>query len=137
MRARGLYELKPHFQWDCLFQADKWFREKYCPGTVRGWKQSVNFTCRWTCQIWTLKSLFIMTCWKESSLHSQPKILVFGSKSIFGTNILEEWRITLRFGRLLAAGGRCEWAFCTNRCINWSPAHISVSKFWVFFGTLI
>ena len=36
MRTRGLYELKRHFQSDCRFRADQRFREKCCPGKVRG-----------------------------------------------------------------------------------------------------
>ena len=36
MRTRGLYELKRHFQCDCHFRADERFREKHCPGKVRG-----------------------------------------------------------------------------------------------------
>ena len=34
--TRGLYELKRHFERDCHFRADQRFREKYCPGKVRG-----------------------------------------------------------------------------------------------------
>ena len=30
------YELKRHFQRDCHFWANRHFREKYCPGKVRG-----------------------------------------------------------------------------------------------------
>ena len=36
MRARGLFELERHFQHDCLFRADQRFREKNCPGKIRG-----------------------------------------------------------------------------------------------------
>ena len=36
MRTRGLFELKRHFQSDCHLRADQRFREKYCPGKVRG-----------------------------------------------------------------------------------------------------
>ena len=36
MRTRGFCELKRHFQRDCHFRADQRFREKYCPGKVRG-----------------------------------------------------------------------------------------------------
>ena len=36
MRTRGLYEPKRHFQRECHFWADQRFREKYCPGKVRG-----------------------------------------------------------------------------------------------------
>ena len=36
MRTRGLYELKRHFQRKCHFRPDQRFREKYCPGKVRG-----------------------------------------------------------------------------------------------------
>ena len=36
MRMRGFFELKRHFQRDCHFRAYHRFREKYCPGKVRG-----------------------------------------------------------------------------------------------------
>ena len=36
MRTRRLYELKRHFQRDCHFRADQRFRERFCPGKVRG-----------------------------------------------------------------------------------------------------
>ena len=36
MRARGLYELQRDFQRECHLRADQQFREKYCPGKVRG-----------------------------------------------------------------------------------------------------
>ena len=36
MRTRGLFELKRHWQRDCHFRAFQRFREKYCPGNVRG-----------------------------------------------------------------------------------------------------
>ena len=36
MRTRGLYELKRHFQRDCHLRADQRFREKHCPGKLRG-----------------------------------------------------------------------------------------------------
>ena len=34
--TRGLHEVKRHFQRDCQFRADQRFREKYCPGKIRG-----------------------------------------------------------------------------------------------------
>ena len=36
MRTRGLYVLKRHSQRERHFQADQRFREKFCPGKVRG-----------------------------------------------------------------------------------------------------
>ena len=36
MRTRRLYELKRHFQQYCQFRTDQRFREKYCPGKLRG-----------------------------------------------------------------------------------------------------
>ena len=36
IRTRRLYELKRHFQRDWHFRADQQFREKFCPGKVRG-----------------------------------------------------------------------------------------------------
>ena len=36
MKSRGLYELKRHYQRDCHLRIDQRFRERYCPGKVRG-----------------------------------------------------------------------------------------------------
>ena len=36
MKLRGLYELKKHYQHDCHLRIDQRFRERYCPGKVRG-----------------------------------------------------------------------------------------------------
>ena len=36
VKSRGLYELKRHYQRDCHLRTDQRFREKYCPGKVRG-----------------------------------------------------------------------------------------------------
>ena len=36
MATRDLFELKRHFQRDCLFRADQRFRGKFCPGKVEG-----------------------------------------------------------------------------------------------------
>ena len=36
MKSRGLYGLKRHYQRDCLLRIDQHFRERYCPGKVRG-----------------------------------------------------------------------------------------------------
>ena len=36
MKSRGLYELKRHYQRDCHLRLDQRFRDKYCPGKVRG-----------------------------------------------------------------------------------------------------
>ena len=36
MKSRGLYELKRHCQSDCYLPIDQRFRERYCPGKVRG-----------------------------------------------------------------------------------------------------
>ena len=46
MRTRGFYELKRHFQRDCHFRADQWFRENYCPGKVRVRKGRVLYGSR-------------------------------------------------------------------------------------------
>ena len=42
----GLYELKRHFQRDCHFRADERFREKHCPGKVRGRDRRVLYGSR-------------------------------------------------------------------------------------------
>ena len=36
MKSRGLYDLKSHYQRDCHLRIDQRFRERYCPGKVRG-----------------------------------------------------------------------------------------------------
>ena len=36
MESRGLYELKRHYQRDCHQRTDQRFRERFCPGKVRG-----------------------------------------------------------------------------------------------------
>ena len=36
MKSPGLYELKRHYQRDCHLRIDQRFRERYCPGKVRG-----------------------------------------------------------------------------------------------------
>ena len=36
MKSRGLYELKRHYQRDCCLRIDQRFRERYCPGKLRG-----------------------------------------------------------------------------------------------------
>ena len=36
MKSRGLHELKWHDQRDCRLRIDQRFREKFCPGKVRG-----------------------------------------------------------------------------------------------------
>ena len=36
MTSRGLYELKRHYHRDCHLRTDQRFREKNCPGKVRG-----------------------------------------------------------------------------------------------------
>ena len=36
LKSRGLYEVKRHYQRDCHLGIDQRFRERYCPGKVRG-----------------------------------------------------------------------------------------------------
>ena len=36
MKSQGLYELKRHYQRDCHLRIDQRFRERFCPGKVRG-----------------------------------------------------------------------------------------------------
>ena len=36
MKSRGLYKLKRHYQLNCHLRIDQRFRERYCPGKVRG-----------------------------------------------------------------------------------------------------
>ena len=92
MRTRGVYELKRHFRRECPFRADQRFREKYCPGKVRGRNVRVlygsmleaerDFYMDWTFQIWILKGRFIMMCRRESPLTSRLRSLVIGFNSI-------------------------------------------------------
>ena len=70
MKSRGLYELKRHYQRDCHLRIDQRFREKYCPGKMRGRDARVLYGVKLEkereqcmslmCLIYAISVLFIM-----------------------------------------------------------------------------
>ena len=138
MRTRGLYGLKRHFQRDCHFRADQRFREKHCPGKVRGRDGRVLYGSK-------LEA--------EQKLYMELDVPDLDFKRPFYYDILEgkpftftteESRVQIQINLLmtfLKSGGQF-WAledywtqvgFATGHSasmadFNWSPAHISVSK---------
>ena len=139
MRTRGLYELKRHFQRDCLFRADHRLREKICPGKVRGRDGRVLYGSR-------LEA--------ERELYMELDLPDLSHKIPFYYDVLE-WKpftITTEEARtrvqtnlltiFLKSGGQL-WALedywtqvgvatghsASIANLNWSPARISVSNF--------
>ena len=104
--------------------------------TVRSYKQSVNFTWSWTCQIWTLKGFSITICWRDRPLLSRLKSLVFGFKSICWSRFWnlksggQLWALEDYWTQVGTATGHS--AAVTD--FTWSPAHISVSNFGFSLG---
>ena len=139
MRTRGLYELKRHFQRDCHFRADQRFREKPCPGKVRGSDGRVLYGSRFEA-----KREFYMELDVPYLDFKRPFYYdVLEGKPFTFTS--EESRVRIQFNLLmtfLKSGGQL-WAledYWTQVGIatghsaaiadfNWIPAHISVSNF--------
>ena len=138
MRTPGLYELKRHFQRDCHFRAHQRFREKYCPGKVRGRDGRVLYGSK-------LEA--------EREFHMELDISDLDFKKPFYYDVLEgnpftfttkksRVRIQTNFLRTFLKRGGEVWAledYWTQVGIalrhsasiadsNWSPAHISISN---------
>ena len=139
MRTQGLHELKRHFQRDCHFRADQRFREKYCPGKVRGRDGRV---------------LYGSELEAEREFYMELDVPDLDIKWPFSYDVLEgkpftftteESRVRIQINMLmtfLKSGGQL-WAFedyltqvgiATGHSaaiadFNWSPAYISVSVF--------
>ena len=134
-----MYELKRQFQRDCHFRADQRFREKHCPGKVRGRDGRVLYGSR-------LEA--------EREVYMELDVPDLDFKRPFYYNVLEgkpftftteESRVRIQINLLmtfLKSGGQL-WAledYWTQVGIatghstaiadfNWSLAHISVSNF--------
>ena len=147
MRTRGLYELKRHFQRDCHFRADQRFREKYCPGKVRGRDGRV---------------LHGLKLEAERDIYMDLDVPDLDFKRPFYYDVLEgkpfaftteESRVRIQINLLitfLKNGGQL-WAledYWTQVGIatghsaavadfNWSPAHVSVSDFDFLWDSIV
>ena len=139
MRTRGLYELKRHFQRDCPFGADQRFREKHCPGKVRGRDGRVLYGSRLEAELEVYMELDLPNLDFKRLFYYD---VLEGKPFTFTT---EESRVRIQINLLmtfLKSGGQL-WALedywtqvgiATGRSaaiadFNWSPAHISVSNF--------
>ena len=139
MRTRGLYELKRHYQRDCHFRADQRFREKHCPGNVRGRDGRVLYGSKLEAEREVYMELdvpdldfkrpfyydvlegkpFAFTS-EESRVRIQINLLVTFLKSEGQLWALEDYwtQVGIATGHSAATAD-----------FNWSPAHISVSTF--------
>ena len=137
MRTRGLYELKRHFQRDCHFRADQRFREKYCPGKVRGRHGRVLHGSKLEAERELYMDLYVPNLDFRRPFYYD---VLEGKPFTFTT---EESRVRIQINLLMTfpkSGGQI-WAledYWTQLGIatghsaavadfNWSPAHISVS----------
>ena len=135
----GVYELKRQFQRDCHFRADQQFREKHCPGKVRGRDGRV---------------LYCSKIEAEREVYMELDVPDLDFKRPFYYNVLEgkpftftteESRVRIQINLLmtfLKSGGQL-WALedywtqvgtaighsAAIADFNLSPAHISVSDF--------
>ena len=137
--TRGLYEVKRHFQRDCHSPADQRFREKYCPGKVRGRDGRVLYGSRLEEERECYMELDVPDLDFKRPFHYD---VLEGKPFTFTT---EESRVRIQINLLmtfLKSGGQY-WAledYWTQVGIptghsaaiadsNWSPAHIFVSDF--------
>ena len=147
MRTRGLYELERHLQRDCHFRADQRFREKYCPGKVRGRDGRVLYGSKLEAEHEFYMELdvpdldfkkpfyydvlegrtFIFTT-EESRVRIQMNLLMTCSKSGGQLWVLEDYwtQVGIATGHSAAVAD-----------FNWRPAHISVSILWIFQNFLV
>ena len=139
MSTRGLYELKRHFQQDCHFRADQRFKEKHCPGKVRGRDGRVLYGSKLEAEREVYMELDVPDLDFERDFYDD---MLEGKPFTFTT---EESRVWIQVNLLmmfLKSGGQL-WALedywtqvgiatghpAANVDFNWSPAHISVSNF--------
>ena len=137
MRTRWLYELKRHFHGDSHFR-DQRFREKYCPGKLRGRDARVLYGSKLEAEREFYKELDVQDLQYKRLFYN----VLEGKPFTFTT---EESRVRIQIKLLmtfLKSGGKF-WTledYWTQVGIttglsaaiadfNWSPAHISVSNF--------
>ena len=137
MKSRGLYELKRHYQRDCHLRIDQRFRERYCPGKVRGRDARVLYGLRLEKEREHYMELDVPdVCYKRPFYYD----VIEGKPFNFTT---ESSRIRIQIELLLIflkSGGQL-WALddywtqvgvltghsAATADFNWSPSHISVS----------
>ena len=141
LKTRGLYELKRRFQRDCHFWADQRFREKHCPEKVRGRDGRVLYGSKLEAE----RKLYMELDLPDLDFKRPFYYDVLEGKPFTFTT--EESRVRIQINLLmtfLKSGGQL-WAledywtqvgFATGHSasmadFNLSPAHISVSKFYV------
>ena len=139
MRTRGLYELKRHFQRDCHLRVDQRFREKYCPGKVRGRDGRVLYGSKLEAE----REFYMELDVPDLDFKRPFYYDVLEGKPFSFTS--EESRVRIQINLLLTflkSGGQL-WALedywtqvgvATGHSAAiadfiWSPAHISVSNF--------
>ena len=139
MRTRGLYELKRQFQQDCHFLADQQFREKHCPEKVRGRDGRVLYGSKLEAE----QKLYMELDVPDLDFKRPFYYDVLGGKPFTFTREGSRVRIQINLLMTFLKSGGQFWAledywtqvgFATGHSasmadFNWSPAHISVSKF--------
>ena len=139
MRTTGLYDLERHFQRDCYFRADQRFRERHCPGNVRGCDGRVMYGSKLEAEREVYMELDVPDLdFKRPFYYDKLEGKPF-------TLTTEESRVRIQINLLmtfLKTGGQL-WAledYWTQVAIatgnsaafadfNWSPAHNSVEIF--------
>ena len=139
MRTRGLYELKRHFQRDCLFRADQLLREKICPGKDRGRDGRVLYGSKLEAE----REVYMELDLPELS-HKRPLYYdVLEGKPFTFTTMEDRIRVQINLLTIFLRSGGKLWALedywtqvgvatghsASMADFNWSPARISVSNF--------
>ena len=137
MKSRGLYEVKWHYQRDCHLRIDQRFRERYCPGKLRGRDARVLYGVKLEKEREQYMELEVPdVCYKRPFYYD----VIEGKPFTFTT---ESTRIRIQIELLLIflkSGGQL-WALdvywtqvgvlighsAATADFNWSPSHISVS----------
>ena len=137
MKSRGLYELKRHYQRDCHLRIDQRFRERYCPGKVRGRDARVLYGVQLEKERVQYMELDVSEVYYKRPFHYdvvEAKPFTFTTES---TRIRIQIELLIIF---LKSGGQL-WApdvywthvgvltghSAATAGFNWSPSHISVS----------
>ena len=136
MKWRGLYELKRHYQRDCHLRIDQRFRERFCPGKVRGRDARVLYVVKLEKEREQYMELDVPDlCYKRPFYYD----MIEGKPFTFTT---ESTRIRIQIGLLLIflkSGGQL-WALddygtqvgvltghsAATADFNWSPSHVLV-----------
>ena len=132
-----MYELKRHYQRDCHLRIDQRFRERYCPGKVRGRDTRVLYGVKLEKEREQYMELDVPElCYKRPFYHdvNEGKPFTFTTES---TRI----RIQIEFSLIFSKSGGQLWTLsdCWTQVgaltghsaatsdFNWSPSYISVS----------